>query len=472
MKRGIGIDLGTFHTVATSVKNNNDFLVPKNSIPSIALIFLNTIYVGNKARDQLDLSDDMELILTPKLLLHDDSKKDILRTIIRKLADQALDDIDYSNNQAANIVITVPPDWTMEQCLLVEEAVDEINVKTSFIHEPIALLIATRYLAYKANSKILAKLENTELFLVCDWGAGTVDIALVIVVKYGVRYEFSCIGDFTDRDHGGSSIARDIIRQYDNSLDIKEVNKNAYYLQLSWQGDKLEDFSHYQAITSTRRDTAANIVSDKINNLFKKNGITAKTSISCILHGGPLESEELRSILKDKLINKLNLTDRQFIHIGNKFTESLSFDKLPWRRDVLVSVGASLFASRGKVLPEFKYEIALKNSSGEICSKVPLEIRQNLSGIQVIRPPYTNCDYYVEVQQVQRDRSMTAQKKELGLYVRPNAVLRYQICEAGVGFACIEVSEVEDLPVPLDFIDSRSERVRLPECSTIFSITF
>lgn len=468
MKFGIGIDIGTFHTVATSV-NENNFCVPKKSIPSIALRSGNTPIVGNDAIDQLGLSNGFELILAPKLLLNTDSNQDFLQKVISKLAKLAIDDIDYENDQSGNVVITVPPGWTREHCQLLEEAVEQIGMKASFIHEPIALLIATMHLAFKGNEQSSAKLENADLFLVCDWGAGTVDIALVRVVKKGDRYEFSCEGEFTDRKHGGTSLARDIVYGYDKSVDIDNM---AYHLQSAWQGEELLDLSHYKPITSKRRDDAATVIAEKIENLFNENDIKNKASIVCLFHGGPLESEELQSFLKEKLIKSLGLSTRQFLHIGNQFSESLPFDKVPWRRDVLVSAGASLFASRGEIFPEFKYEIALKDSFGNISNRIPLEIRPNLKGIQVITPPHTDRDYYVDVQQVRRDGTKTSQNKELSLYVRPHAVLRYQIREAGVGFALIEVTEAEDLPSPVPFPDARSECVRLPECSTRFSIDF
>ena len=469
MKFGIGIDIGTFHTVATSV-NEKIFCVPQKSIPSIALRSGNTPIVGNKAKHQLDISDDLELILAPKLLLNTDSNQDFLQKIISKLAALALEDIECENNQFGTVVITVPPGWTLEQCQLLEEAVEQIGIKASFIHEPIALLIATMYLAPTGSEQLSAKLENADLFLVCDWGAGTVDIALVRVVKKGFRYEFSCEGEFTDRNHGGTSLARDIVYEYDKSVDI---DKMAYHLQSAWQGEELLELSHYKPITSKRREDAATVIAEKIENLFNEKEIKNKASMVCLFHGGPLESEELRSFLKEKLSQSLGLSTGQFLHIGNQFSNSLPFDKVPWRRDVLVSAGASLFASRGEIFPEFKYEIALRDSFGNISNnRIPLEIRPNLEGIQAIKPPFTGCDYYVDVQQVRRDGTKTSQNKELSLYVRPDAVLRYRIREAGVGFALIEVTEAEDLPAPVPFSDARSECVRLPECSTRFSIDF
>lgn len=468
MKFGIGIDIGTFHTVATSV-HEKKFCIPRHSIPSIALRIGNRPIVGNDAKQQLDISDSLELILAPKLLLNSDSNQDFLQNIISKLARLALEDIDYVNNQSGNVVITVPPGWTMVHCHLLEEAVEQLSIKASFIHEPIALLIATMYLSTIGSEQFSAKLENADLFLVCDWGAGTVDIALVRVLKKGCQYEFSCEGEFTDKQYGGTSLARDIVYEYDKFVDI---DKMAYHLQSAWQGEELLDLSHYKPLTNKHRSVAATDIAKKINQLFNENNIKNTDSIVCIFHGGPLESDELRSFLKDKLMHSMGLASGQFLHIGNQFSESLPFDKVPWRRDVLVSAGASLFASRGSIFPEFKYEIALRDSFGCISSRAPLEIKPNLGGIQVIKPPFTGCDYYVDVQQIRKDGTKTSQNKELSLYVRPDAVLIYRICEAGVGFARIEVTEAEDLPVPIPFSDARSEWVRLPECSTRFSIDF
>lgn len=148
----------------------------------------------------------------------------------------------------------------------------------------------------------------------------------------------------------------------------------------------------------------------------------------------------------------------------------MPFDKVRWRRDVLVATGASLFAARGKALPEFEYEITLKDSSGRSSSSVRLARRHNLAGIQVITPPFSGVDYYVDVQQLRRDGTKTSIKTELSLHIRKDAVVMYRIREAGVGYALVEAIEAQNLPCPEPFPDACLDQRTLPEQSTRFSI--
>lgn len=478
MKSGIGIDIGTFHTVATSATQEMSVRIPRQSVPSIALRVgrSNIPIVGIDAIDQLKSNLPFELILAPKLKLDGGGTRDgILQSVLRKLADQAIRNL--GGQKISNVVMTVPPGWTLEHCQLLREAVEPIDgIQARFIHEPIALLIATMYLApkYLGDTKLIAKLENAGSFLVCDWGAGTVDIALVKISKQGSRYEFSCVGELTDIGHGGTALARDIVREHAEKNNVSvDIDKLAFHLQSNWQGEKYAalDFSDYEKFTKERRLLAAKSICKRVENLFNTLEITNRTDILCILHGGPIESLELRSFLQDELVKSLDFPAKQFLHIGNEFTKSLPSEQVPWRRDVLVATGASLFAACGNVFPEFEYEIALRDSFGTVSSRISLAIRHNLKGIQVISPPFTGVDYYVDVRQVRRSNgTKTSVKAELSVHVRPNAVLMYQLKEAGVGYVLVQVTEAQNLVVPKPFDDALSDQVCLPERSTRFSI--
>ena len=473
MSSGVGIDSGTFHTVATHT-NGSSIRIPTRSIQSIALLRLgkNPI-VGIHAVPQMDLP--LELILAPKLSLGKASVNDpILQTILRQLAQQALEDL---GGKPSNTVLTVPPGWTFEHCQILQKAVEPIGgMKVQFIHEPIALLIAAMHLAprYTKDPRLVAKLENADLVLVCDWGAGTVDIALVQITRCGHQHEFSCIGELTELGQGGTSMAKDIISQYaeDEGTSANIDNKMVFRLQCHWQGDHhaAQDFSCYDLITQQRRQQAADTISKKIEELFSTLKIQNRTEILCMLYGGPLESLDLRSFLEKDLIETLGFLPKQFIHIDNDFAESLPFDKVRWRRDVFVATGASLFAARGKALPEFEYEITLKDSSGHSSSSVRLARRHNLAGIQVITPPFSGVDYYVDVQQLRRDGTKTSIKTELSLHIRKDAVVMYRIREAGVGYALVEAIESQNLHCPEPFLDACLDQRTLPEQSTRFSI--
>jgi hypothetical protein len=469
MKTGIGIDVGTFHTVAVS--SGSLIRIPNQSIPSRALRAGPVLIVGIDTISQLNSS--FERILAPKLMLDDSNKKNTdLKEVIQKLVEQALQGLGMPPN---NIVLTVPPGWSLAKCNLLEAAVNELGYQVRFMHEPIALLISAMYLAPKLTLySDVAKLDKPSLVMVCDWGAGTVDLALVKVSRVGNIYEFSCLDEVTEIGQGGTSLARDIVRNSVSESGKKgkmQIDVEADFLQLYWQGDKFAslDFSDYSKPTKDRRQYAATVVANKIETLVNNCSILDRTEILFLLHGGPLESEELCTRLKEELKNSLGVNDEQFVHVGENFAKHLSDTNVLWRRDVLVAAGASLFASRGDVLPEFQYEIALINSFGGVSSKIILKRDRNTEGIRVITPPYSGTDYSVSVQQV-RGSIATSVCADLHIHVRPNALVMYRILEAGVGYATLEALEAQDLPHPVPFSDSRSDCQRFPERSARFSI--
>ena len=475
MNTGIGIDSGTFHTVSTFFDGDNVW-IPERSILSIALRAGNTTMVGVDAISQMETAA-FELIMAPKLKLSDIGVPDqLLQSILRKLVGQSLEDL---GRRPSNAVLTVPPGWTLGHCQILKDAIEPIASGIRFIHEPIALLIAAMYLSPKneADPRIVAKLDGADSILICDWGAGTVDVALVKVDRKGHQYEFSCIGEFTEKLHGGTSIARGVIQDYEKSQGTGATansEKMAYRLQEYWQGEGYRNlgFEMYEPLTRARRLLAAKTIGAKIKDLFDDLKIPNGAGILFLIHGGPLESPELRLFLEQSLVEVLEISSEQLLHIGNDFAGSLPYDQVPYRRDALVATGAALFAARGEALPEFEYEIALRDSFGQVSSSARLARSHNLEGIQVINPPYSGVDYFVDVQQLRGSApdSKTSIKTELRLHVRQDAVVMYRIREAGVGYVLLEAIEAQNQPAPKPFPDARSDQRQLPERSTRFSI--
>ena len=320
----------------------------------------------------------------------DGSDKDdlILRQIMRRLVEQSLQQL---GETPTDIVMTIPPGWNLKQCQSLKESVEILGISVRFQHEPIALLIASMHLARINLDEpiIIARMSDANPILVCDWGAGTVDISIVSVTRDYSRHEFACIGELTDLGHGGTSIARDVVIRHNPELARNDIERLVYLLQAYWQGDRYPgvDFSGYETTARLRRKQAAKDVTNKIKALFEESGIMNVSGMLCILHGGPLESKELRFLLKEYLGEHLGLSQNQFLHVGNTFTAKISHKNLPWRRDVLVATGAALFASRGEVLPEFEYQIHLKDSFGQTSSSIRLARNNHLKGIQVIVRP-------------------------------------------------------------------------------------
>lgn len=467
MSSSIGIDSGTFHTVAVAFGCAH--VIPTRSIPSIALRGPKAYIVGADAIPQMNLG--LDLVLAPKLLIGKSDRDDPApKEIIRKLISQALKDLGH---HADKFVLTVPPSWTLEHCQVLEGALASDGLSVSFIHEPIALLVSAMYLApfLRNEPRVSAMLQSPSTVLVCDWGAGTVDLSVVRVSEDDGQFRYSCIDELTDIEHGGTTMARDIIRKENGLVDQGTEDRDAFRLQRYWQGDRLAgvDFSRYQGQISERRLMAADAIGQKIKSLLASLSESERKNLIVLLHGGPLESEEVRTYLSSSLNTHCGIRKEALIHIGEAFAEKIEIPNVKWRRDVLVAAGAALFAERGKTLPEFEYAIGLTDSFGQCSSWIRLAKGANLEGKQVITPPFTGVDYTVRIKQMKRDKE-TAISKELRLFVRPGAVVLYQIREAGVGYALLEASEAKNLPVPVLFEDSRVDCVKLPERSTHFLI--
>ena len=464
----IGVDLGTFHTIAVSSHRNN-IKIPRRSIPSIAVIVGNVAIAGIDAVQQIGISKN--IITAPKLKLKTkEGDQSIIVNIIRKLVEQAIGDLQVNSR---NIVMSVPPGWGLDECKTIEDSIGVSGLTARFIHEPIALLVALLDFVSKdpVHSNVTSKIMTTQKFLLCDWGAGTVDIALVEIEWLQNGYQLKCIAEKTILNHGGTDIAKDVVTSISKAVDIDKIS---YLLQLAWQGENIPsiNLNEYKETTSIRLKIASKFVGDEIEKLLSDARIDNRENILGILYGGPLESLELSANLRVEISDKSLIKLNNILSVNSEFTNSYkNLENL--RRDSLVALGASLFGARGEALPEFEYEISLRNSFGEISSKLRLIKGKNLSGIQVITPPFSGVDYFVDINQVRvvnQARHYTNVQGELKLFIRSGAVIMYRISESGVGFATIEACEAQDLPAPELFNDSRIEKITMPEKSTIFHI--
>ena len=143
--QAVGIDIGTFHTVAVEVASNG-LKFPSRSVPSIAMMVGTTSIVGVDAVRQLDLPQP--IMLAPKMKLRDpDIKAELIQGVLRKLADQALRDLAPTGKQ--RVVLTVPPGWARAECESIRSAVALLDISAEFLHEPVAVLAAVRTLALR-----------------------------------------------------------------------------------------------------------------------------------------------------------------------------------------------------------------------------------------------------------------------------------------------------------------------------------
>lgn len=479
----IGLDLGTFHTVASLFDAAQRQLVPFDSVPSVALLGTSPPIVGRAAQQTKGTP-----MLAPKLRLREPGEdRRFLQEVLKKLANQAIGTLYRPDGRMA---LTVPPGWTADECDFVARSVEDYGTPVTFIHEPAALLIAVAYVAehHERGSPLLALLRMPSHAIVCDWGAGTVDLA-VVATKWDGAYEFRCKAEKTLRGHGGTDIAREVVDYlYDEPSPDPRPNDRVrldLILQTGWEDgfraadilrpyvrtariEQLDDF-----VANVRRRHAS-AVAEEIAVVWRSAGLLAGASPLILLHGGPLEAAELKETLVLSLVRHDANPDRVY-SIGSEYCGQLCPGTKPWRRDSLVSVGASLFAARGEALPEYGYLISLRDAGGNRANAVRLVRGVSLSGRVAVEPPYTGQDYWAEVQQIRYDwEERTSQptpiQKELALYVRDDALVVYEISDVGVGYARVDAYEAARTMAPRRLADAKSDSVKMPEKSTRFRI--
>ncbi len=166
-----------------------------------------------------------------------------------------------------------------------------------------------------------------------------------------------------------------------------------------------------------------------------------------------LESPELREEVSRRTLESIGIARERQIHIGAEFVQGLRSKPKNLRREALVAFGASVFAERGRALPEYQYRLELRDAAGQVSSTLKLAVTHTTKGIQAVKPPYTGVDYSVDIQQIRGDEDTPA-RKELSIHVLGDALLLYRIAGAGVGLAEIVATELRDLPAPKEFTDA------------------
>jgi hypothetical protein len=465
----VGIDIGTFHTLAVAM-GSGALTIPPRSVPSIALLGHVPI-VGFDAITQMDLG--FPLLQAPKLEMGSQRiERGLICSVLRKLANQSMAELAMDSNQP--LVVTVPPGWDLDQCNLLQEALALDGSHVQFLHEPIALLVAAWYLAPRHEDPAFrAKLGHFDEIVVCDWGAGTVDLAVVSIAGNLSHPEFRCIGEVTISDWGGTSIARSAVEAFRNSGGTLHTDseRTSVFLQQHWAGTHPSPvpLASIDPFVSLERRNAAIAIQVEARRLIEK--CKSPSKVLFLMHGGPLEADPLRAAFSEALVKIGVSRDRQ-MHIGNDFAKRISGVAANLRRESLVALGAALYAACGRSLPEFKYRVELRDAFGKVASSARLAISPHTKGIQPVHPPYTGVDYVVDVQQMRDDGSDTPMRKELAIHVRPGGILLYRIAKTGVGFARIEAIEARNLPVPKAYQDAIPAAVIMPERSTRFHLDF
>ncbi len=479
----IGLDLGTFHTVASLFDPAQRRIIPFESVPSVALRGTHPPIVGREVQQARGA-----LMLAPKLRLRDKGEdRRFLQSVLKRLAEQAIGPLYMPDGRMA---LTVPPGWTVDECDVVAQSVEDYGQPVTFIHEPAALLIAAAHLAehYENASPLLTLLRMPGHVIVCDWGAGTVDLSIVST-KWDGSYEFRCKAENTLRGHGGVDVAREVVDLLFEapSPDPRPEDRLGldFKLQTGWEdglraGDILRHNAEVAGVEQLERRVAevrrrhVSAVAQEIATVWQSAGLPQDANPVVLLHGGPLEATELRNALLGDLARSGVRPDRVY-SLGSEYCGGLRPGAKPWRRDTLVSVGASLFAALGEALPEYGYEISLPDAGGNCADAVRLLRGAALAGRVAVEPKHTGLDYLAKVQQIRYDwDARTSQptpiQKELGLYVRDEALVVYEIAEVGAGYACVEAYEAARTMTPRRLADAKSDSVKMPEKSTRFRI--
>lgn len=475
--RTVGLDIGTFHSVAAELFDKSH-VISHPSLPSVAVESSTDgdkdhVWVGFDATQKLAyLKVGYRLLLAPKLEMGevavsgDAKRKARLVRILSGLAKGALARLAQS---PARIALTVPPGWSRAQCDLLSDALASVSAAEQlFLHEPIALLLAGWWLGHAGHAGAFGRLDAHDQYLICDWGAGTVDLALVERKREANRVSsFQCRAEETDVTWGGHAIARKTLHTAVGAGDWQDGgNEHLLMLQRVWQGDvkDLLGFDRISGHASSVRKTAAHAIGSKLHKLL--GAVRHPEKVLFLMYGGPLESDELREELV-AMVKKAGV--REAFHLGSGFVAEARVPDSEIRRDALVAVGASVFANCGTALPEFSYQVVLRDGNGLLISEHMLERNEYTEGKISITPPHTGLDYFFDIIQL-REGVSTPTREKVGLFVREGAVVLCWLETAGVGFAKLRVAEARAGAVPRLLDDGRNREVLFPERSTRFRL--
>lgn len=491
-----GLDVGTWRTAAVGVAPDGRLHLPQTSVSDRVALHsirswacLEPLIVGQELSPE-DLRPALlaNLVTSPKLELRtaDSDRSALLEKAIQGLAHQVIGDHLFPTVDAEEVVASVPPGWDLRQCRLMGRALAETTTRHRFFHEPVAVLVALRWIAQEIGQHgdvapvlpFLGGIRKRPIVLVVDWGAGTIDLAVVETKPSGEGDRYQCLFDCTVEGHGGARMAEDVtfeVASRGSPVSELDASVHAVLLQSAWE-DPGRDYAgllqrdDLAQATTIRRSQACAVVAGKVAEAMCALQLRSR-DVSIVQFGGPIESAECRLLLQGQLCRSCGFDQEQFFSASTSFLEECCRSTngiVNVSRDAVVAIGACVFGQLGQTEPEFDYLITPRDGQNRDSEPLVVSRRNGQRGTKVVRPEYTGVDYTVKVSQ-QRNGEDTALADELSLYVRPGAVVRYEL-GASVGAADLRCSEAQDIPVPEPFSDSATVAVAIPERSTRFTI--
>lgn len=491
-----GLDVGTWRTAAVGVAPDGRLHLPQTSVSGRVELHsirswacLDPLIVGQELSPE-DLRPSLiaNLVTSPKLELRtaDTERAALLEKAIRALAHQVIGDHLFPTIDGEEVVASVPPGWDLRQCRLMARALAETATRHRFFHEPVAVLVALRWIAQQLGQHgdvgpvlpFLGSLRKRPVVLVIDWGAGTIDLAVVETKPLSDGVLYQCLFDCTIEGHGGARMAEDVafeLARRGSPVSELDASVHAVLLQSAWE-DPGRDYAgllerdDLAQATRLRRSEASAVVVEKVTEAMLALQLRAG-DVSIVQFGGPLESAECRHLLEGQLRRSCGFNGEQFFSASSEFLEECRRSTngvVNVSRDAVVAIGACVFGELGRAEPEFDYLITPRDGQNRDSAPLVVSRRNGQRGTKVVCPEYTGVDYSVRVSQ-QRNGQDTALADELSLYVRPGAVVRYEL-SASVGAAHLRCSEAQKMPVPEPFSDSIVVEVAIPERSTRFTI--
>jgi hypothetical protein len=475
-----GIDLGTFHTTsAWFTRGMHRYRLPQTpgasrafSVPSRA--------ATTPFRAGADLPDGEEAeIVSPKLSFgrasseHDRMLTRVLGALARQVTAPAVWDL--QTTAGVDAVVSVPPGWTQSQCDAIRGALQSDRA-VRFIHEPIALLVGVLDLADAARDwpgarEVLGALLTSRTVVVCDWGAGTVDIATARVEPRSVRWVgsaapscresiYECLYEETVLGCGGHDLA----------AVVAGDGRAANLLQMAWAGRcpmDVAEMSRFELAAGPHRESMADRVAQAILAAAEVLPKQERAETILLIYGGPLESSQLR----EALVRRVGPVFRSVAHVSAALVDGASrrassLGLSAATRESLIAMGAARFGASGDAKPEFDYELLLHRPDRANLTPVRLSKRGGQEGVTPLTPTHTGVDWHVDIWPLGRP----ADKRTVGLFVRPQATLLCRIENVDVGGVQVSVVEAADELVPRPFSDARKASARFDERSTRFSI--
>lgn len=340
----IGFDFGTTNSLISIIQGNK----PVNLLDDRGLPFPSVVcyeggkkIIGQEAKEKLShagLGVHGNIVRSPKMLLGKESVDiegvarnpvDIVADVVSFVKGKVSDNRTIGGLAIDKAVVTIPVNFNGLQRRALRDAFGAAGIGiVQFIHEPLAALYA--YLRSKEDYETALRVYNKKLFLVFDWGGGTLDLTLCRLVdgkllqiandgtdevggdvfddliknevEKNARQQLGFGADILPNQGAGKRLRANCERA---KIELSDTNRNSVLIYSQNYFNEVETGKSDINYTLSRDElqrishSVLNIGIDRINALLEKTGYSPQQIELCLATGGIVNMPSIKSRLNE-----------------------------------------------------------------------------------------------------------------------------------------------------------------------------